>query len=165
MAATKARARLNHRPPNPPTPQSATDEELPISTLNDCKVIALTKIEDERGNLTFIEENNHIGFGIKRVYYLYDVPGGAARGGHAHRGLHQLLVALAGSFDVIIDDGKERQTVHLNRPYTGLYLAPMIWREIDNFSSGSVCLVLASDLYNESDYIRDYESFSEVARP
>lgn len=128
-------------------------------TLARCSMIDLPKIADPRGNLTFIEGRHHVPFDIRRVYYLYDVPGGAERGGHAHRGLHQLLVAMSGSFDVVLDDGRERRRVHLNRSYFGLYVCPMIWRELDNFSSGSVCMVLASDRYDEADYFRDYQAF------
>ena len=128
-------------------------------SIEDCKIIDLPRIQDPRGNLTFIEGSGHIPFEIKRVYYLYDVPGGAERGGHAHKGLHQLIIAMSGSFDVIIDDGKDKMRVHLNRSYNGLYVCPMIWRELDNFSSGSVCMVLASNHYDESDYYRDYPQF------
>lgn len=124
-----------------------------------CKIIDLPKIQDPRGNLTFIESNNHIPFEIQRCYYLYDVPGGSERGGHAHKGLHQLIVAMSGSFDVVLDDGKEKKRVHLSRSYYGLYVCPMIWRELDNFSSGSVCMVLASNKYDEADYYRDYAEF------
>jgi hypothetical protein len=124
-----------------------------------CKLIDLPKIAEARGNLTFVEGGRHIPFEIKRVYYLYDVPGGAARGGHAHKALHQLIVAMSGSFDVILDDGYEKKRFHLNRSYMGLYICPMIWREIDNFSSGSVCMVLASNFYEESDYYRDHVDF------
>ena len=129
-----------------------------------CKIIDLPKISDRRGNLTFIEENRHIPFKIKRVYYLYDVPGGESRGGHAHKYLQQFIIAASGSFDVILDDGFERKRFHLNRSYYGLYVTPMIWRELNNFSSGSVCLVLASELYDENDYIRDYETFKRIVR-
>ena len=124
--------------------------------LSDCNLISLPKIQDPRGNLTFIEGRSHIDFDIQRVYYLYDVPGGSARGGHAHKALHQLIIAMSGSFDVLLDDGHEKETFHLNRSYVGLYVCPMIWRELDNFSSGSVCMVLASNRYDESDYYRDY---------
>lgn len=130
-----------------------------MMSLQDCRIIDLPKIIDTRGNLTFIEEHRHVPFPIQRVYYLYDVPGGAERGGHAHKALHQLIIAMSGSFDVILDDGHARQRFHLNRSYYGLYVCPMIWRELDNFSSGSVCLVLASNLYDEDDYYRDYEQF------
>ena len=124
-----------------------------------CKIVSLPKISDPRGNLTFIEGSNHIPFDIQRVYYLYDVPGGAERGGHAHKGLQQLIIAMSGSFDVVLDDGNKKRRVHLNRSYSGLYVCPMIWRELDNFSSGSVCMVLASNKYDEADYYRDYSEF------
>jgi hypothetical protein len=126
---------------------------------DNCKIVELPKITDPRGNLTFIEGGDHIPFDIQRVYYLYDVPGGAERGGHAHKGLHQLIIAMSGSFDVVLDDGKNKKRVHLARSYYGLYVCPMIWRELDNFSSGSVCMVLASNKYDESDYYRDYSHF------
>lgn len=132
--------------------------------LDDCRLLQLPKIEDRRGNLTFIESGRHVPFRIERVYYLYDVPGGAERGGHAHRNLHQFIVAMSGSFDVKIDDGSRKATYHLNRSYSGLYLCPMIWREIDNFSSASVCMVVASAPYEESDYVRDYDEFIRLAR-
>jgi dTDP-4-dehydrorhamnose 3,5-epimerase-like enzyme len=127
--------------------------------LSDCKIVELPKISDPRGNLTFIEANVHIPFDIKRVYYLYDVPGGAERGGHAHKGLSQLIVAMSGSFDIILDEGGEKKRFHMNRSYQGLYICPMIWRELDNFSSGSVCMVLASNHYDEADYYRDYQEY------
>ena len=127
--------------------------------LTECRIIDLPKINDPRGNLTFIEGGRHVPFEIKRVYYLYDVPGGAERGGHAHRALHQLIIAMSGSFDVILKDGTQQQRFHLNRSYSGLLICPMIWREIDNFSSGSVCMVLASNFYAESDYYRNYDEF------
>jgi hypothetical protein len=129
-----------------------------------CRIIELPKISDPRGNLTFIEGNRHIPFDIKRTYYLYDVPGGAERGGHAHKELHQLIVAMSGSFDVILDDGWAKKRYHLNRSYYGLYVCPMIWRELDNFSSGSVCLVLASNYFDNDDYFRDYELFIKTAK-
>lgn len=128
-------------------------------SLNNCKIIDLPKISDPRGNLTFVEGGQHIPFDIQRVYYLYDVPGGAERGGHAHKALHQLIIAMSGSFDVVLNDGKEKKRIHLNRSYSGLYVCPMIWRELDNFSSGSVCMVLASNLYDELDYYREYEEY------
>jgi hypothetical protein len=106
-----------------------------------------------------VEEGEHIPFGIQRVYYLYDVPGGASRGGHAHKALHQLIVAMSGSFDVVLNDGGDERRFHLNRSYFGLYVCPMIWRELDNFSSGAVCMVLASNRYTEDDYFRDYDEF------
>jgi len=132
--------------------------------LEKCKIIKLPKIYDSRGNLTFIEGKKHIPFEIKRVYYLYDVPSGAIRGGHAHKRLQQLIIAVSGSFDVILDDGYTRKRFHLNRPYYGLYIPTMVWRELDNFSAGAVCLVLASEYYDEDDYIRDYEVFLEEIR-
>ena len=132
--------------------------------LADCKLINLPKISDPRGNLTFIEGGNHIPFDVRRVYYLYDVPAGAYRGAHAHKQLHQLIVSLAGSFDVILDDGTDKKTFHLNRPFSGLLVCPMMWRVLDNFSSGSVCMVLASENYDETDYYRDYEQFAKDAR-
>jgi hypothetical protein len=128
--------------------------------LENCKFIELPIVHDPRGNLTFVEGSRHIPFDIRRVYYLYDVPGGAHRGGHAHRNLHQLIIAMSGSFDVILDDGNRNRRYHLNRSYYGLYVAPMMWREIDNFSSGSVCMVLASDYFDESDYYREYREFA-----
>ena len=133
-------------------------------SLKDCKIIDLPVVHDQRGNLTFIEQNRHIPFLIERVYYLYDVPGGAERGGHAHKALNQLIVAMSGSFDVVLDDGKDKKRIRLNRSYQGLYICPMIWRELDNFSSGSVCMVLASNLYDEDDYYRDYAKFQLAAR-
>jgi uncharacterized RmlC-like cupin family protein len=131
-------------------------------TVSRCRLIELPKVQDNRGNLTFIEENHHIPFEIKRVYYLYDVPGGAARGGHAHKQLQQFIIAASGSFDVLLDDGSNRERHSLNRSYYGLYVPSLVWREIDNFSSGSVCLVLASDHFVESDYIRDYTEFQSL---
>jgi hypothetical protein len=127
--------------------------------LDKCKIIELPRITDVRGNLTFIEGNDHVPFDIKRVYYLYDVPGGEKRGGHAHKALQQFIIAASGSFDVILDDGVNRERYHLNRSYYGLYVPKMIWRELDNFSSGSVCVVLSSEHFEEEDYIRDYNEF------
>jgi hypothetical protein len=134
------------------------------SILGNCQLLDLPKISDPRGNLTFIEGAKHVPFSIRRVYYLYDVPGGAERGGHAHKEMHQLIIAMSGSFDVILDDGSEKKRFHLNRSYYGLYVCPMIWRELDNFSSGSVCLVLASNLYDESDYYRNYDIYLEALK-
>ena len=132
--------------------------------LSKCRIINLPKITDERGNLTFVEGNKHIPFEIKRIYYLYDVPGGESRGGHAHKSLQQFIIAASGSFDVILDDGFKRKRFHLNRSYYGLYVPSMIWRELNNFSSGSVCLVLASEYYNEEDYIREYKKFLQILK-
>jgi len=133
-------------------------------SLSDCRIIDLPKIADIRGNLTFIESGRHIPFDIRRTYYLYDVPGGSSRAAHAHRELHQLMIAMAGSFDVTLDDGHEKKTFHLNRSYYGLYIPSMIWRDLDNFSSGSVCMVLASDFYEEAEYIRDYREFKDLTQ-
>lgn len=133
-------------------------------TLEDCTIIKLPKIYDVRGNLTFIENSKHIPFDIKRIFYLYDVPGGETRAGHAHKKLDQFIIALSGSFDVILDDGLAKKTFILNRPNYGLYIPSMIWRELNNFSSGSVCLVLASEYYNEDNYIRDYDKYLRVVK-
>ena len=128
-------------------------------SISKCKIIELPKIIDPRGNLTFIENSTHIPFDIKRVYYLYDVPGGSNRGAHAHRTLHQFIIAMSGSFDVVLDDDNETKRFHLNRSHYGLYVCPMIWRFLDNFSSGAVCLALASTPVDELDYIRDRDAF------
>jgi dTDP-4-dehydrorhamnose 3,5-epimerase-like enzyme len=133
-------------------------------SIQDCKLIELPKISDPRGNLTFIEGAKHIPFEIKRIYYLYDVPGGAHRAGHAHRTLHQVLVALSGSFDITLNDGFSQTKFHLNRSYQGLYIPAMVWRDIDNFSSGAVCLALASTYYDESEYYREYDSFRRAVQ-
>ena len=125
----------------------------------DAKIIDIPKIEDRRGNLSVVEEFKNVPFHIARAYWLYDVPAGAMRGGHAHKRLKQLLIALSGSFTVTLDDGHEKRKILLNRPYHGLLIETGIWRTIDDFSSGAVCLVLASELYDESDYIYDYEEF------
>ncbi|MEO1139702.1 MAG: FdtA/QdtA family cupin domain-containing protein [Pseudomonadota bacterium] len=132
--------------------------------LIDCKRIELPKIEDARGNLTFIEGQTHIPFDIRRVYYLYDVPGGSDRGAHAHKNLHQFMIAMSGSFDVVLSDGSDEKRFHLNRSYFGLYICPMMWRYLDNFSSGAVCMVLASERYDEGDYIRDHDAFIDAVR-
>jgi hypothetical protein len=134
-------------------------------SISRCRLIDLPKIEDPRGNLTFIEGGHHVPFAIQRVFYLYDVPGGADRGGHAMKQCHQFLVAMSGSFDVIVDDGVEKRRIHLCRSYYGLHIPPMIWREMDNFSSGSVCLVLASERYSEDDYFREYADFIAAVKP
>lgn len=129
------------------------------STVNDCTLIELDKHAHEKGNITVVENGVDVPFDIKRIYYLYDIPGGETRGGHAHYGLKQLIVAVSGSFDVQLDDGNEKRTFTLNRPYQGLLVTPGLWRELENFSSGSVCLVLASLAYDEADYIRSYNDF------
>src|SRR5215212_5550476 len=134
------------------------------SLIERCRLIDLPVITDPRGNLTFIECNRHIPFEFKRVYYLYDVPGGAERAGHGHRKLEQLVIAMSGSFDIVLDDGFQKKRFHLNRSYQGLYVCPMMWRDIDNFSGGSVCMVLASDFYDEDDYFRHYPDFLRAAR-
>jgi dTDP-4-dehydrorhamnose 3,5-epimerase-like enzyme len=128
-------------------------------SVDDCRIIELPKISDRRGNLTFIEGMNHVPFDIQRVFYLYDVPTAESRGAHAHREHHQFLICLSGSFDVELDDGRRRTTVHLNRPWKGLHIPPMIWAAEVNFDASSVCLVLSSDRFLESDYIRDYADF------
>ncbi len=128
----------------------------------DCPIIPLNKIHNRAGNITVVEGENSVPFDIKRVYYLYDIPGGEERGGHAHHGLFQLIVAASGSFEVILNDGHNKKIVRLNRPDYGLLVVPGIWRELFEFSSGSVCLVLASLKYSEDDYIRDYEEFKKL---
>lgn len=130
-----------------------------MPTIDDCRIINLPKISNRKGNITPIEGNHTIPFDIARVYYLYDIPGGSIRGGHAHRELQQLIVAVMGAFDVVLDDGFKKKTVRLDRAYYGLYVPNMIWREIENFSSGGICLVLASLPYDEFDYYRDYDEF------
>ena len=132
------------------------------TTVYDCSVMEMDKHHSDVGNITVIENNKTIPFDVKRVYYLYDIPGGEERGGHAHKELKQLLVAASGSFDVILDDGDVKRTVTLNRPYYGLLIVPGIWRELNNFSSGAICLVLASEKYEESDYLRDYNEFLTI---
>lgn len=133
-------------------------------SISKCRIIDLPRIADARGNLTFIEGQNHIPFDIKRVYYLYDVPGGSDRGEHAHKNLHQFMVCMSGSFDVCLDDGFESKRIQLNRSYFGIYICPMIWRYLDNFSSGAVCMVLASETYDEADYIRDRDEYLRAVR-
>ena len=128
-------------------------------SLKDVKLINLPKFEDNRGNLSFIEENRHIPFEIKRLYCIYDVPGGQMRGGHSYKKLQEFVVALSGSFDVVLDDGKEKKTFQMNRSYIGLYIPEFTWRHLENFSTNSVCMILASELYDESDYVRDYNTF------
>jgi len=128
-------------------------------SVNDCCVIQLPQIKNRAGNITPVHNSIEIPFDIKRVFYLYDVPGGESRGAHAHKKCHQFLVAASGSFEVLLDDGERQDTVQLNRPYEGLHIPPMIWASEINFSSGSICLVLASEVYDENDYIRDYNEF------
>ena len=128
-------------------------------SLENCHLIDLPKISDPRGNLTFIESWHHVPFEIKRVFYIYDVPTASDRGAHAHKELFQFLICLSGSFDVALDDGSDKRTIHLNRPWEGLLIPPMIWAAEVNFDPGSICLVLASDIYDEDDYLRDYEEF------
>ena len=132
------------------------------TTIYDCYVIELPKIHNRAGNITPVDSATNLPFKIARVYYLYDIPGGEKRGGHAHKTLHQLVVAASGSFDILLDDGINRKIVSLNRPYYGLHIVPGIWRELLNFSSGAICLVLASQKYDENDYIRDYAKFLSV---
>lgn len=129
-----------------------------------CRVVELPRVTDSRGNLTFIEAQEQVPFAIRHVDYVYDVPGGASRGGHAHLRLEQFIVALAGSFEVLVDDGWHTERHFLSRSYYGLYVPPMVWREIDEFSTASVCLVVASHTYDEADYIRKYEDFVVAAR-
>ena len=128
-------------------------------SINDCKLIQLPKFSDPRGNLSFVEGSIHIPFDIRRIYYLYDVPGGSDRGSHAHKELQQFFIAMSGSFDIVLDDGNCKKRFNLNRSYYGLYVCSRIWRELENFSSGAVCLVLASAHYSEADYCRDYSQF------
>ena len=129
------------------------------STVFDCRTIDLPKVHNLAGNITSLSNPESIPFNIKRVYYLYDIPGGESRGGHAHKNLYQLITAASGSFEVIIDDGKNKKSILLNHPYKGLLIIPGIWRELENFSSGAICLVLASEYYSEEDYFRNYQEF------
>lgn len=129
------------------------------TTVFDCSLIEFQKNHSDKGNITAINNNTEIPFGIERVYYLYDVPGGEARGGHGHKALQQLIVAASGSFDLTVDDGNTKRTFQLNRPNIGVLMPAGLWREIHNFSSGSICLVLASEEYDENDYIRDYNNY------
>lgn len=134
------------------------------STVYDCSIIEIDKHHHKKGNISVIENGITIPFEVKRAYYLYDVPGGESRGGHAHKDLRQLIIAVSGSFNVTLDDGNVKRTFTLNRPYQGLLIVPGIWRELDDFSSGSVCLVLASHKYDEQDYIRDYQYFKNLKK-
>ena len=135
-----------------------------MSDIDDCKIIEVPKINDRQGNLTFVEGQRHIPFEVRRVFYIYDVPSGAGRGAHAHRTLHQFLVCISGSFDVEVDDGRRRTSFHLNRPWKGLHVPPMLWASEVNFDPGTVCLVLASAPYEEKDYFRDYQTFLTAAK-
>lgn len=137
---------------------------MKTSTIDDCQVIDLRKISDPRGNLTPIEGGMDMPFDIKRVYYLYDVPSGQSRGGHAHKALQQLIVAANGSFTMTLDDGQNKKSITLNRPYQGLHIVPGIWRVLDDFSSGAVLLCLASEHYDEADYIRNYKEFKKYKK-
>ncbi len=130
-----------------------------VTTVFDCSIIQLPQIKNRAGNITPVHGEKEIPFHIKRIFYLYDVPGGESRGAHAHKKCHQFIVAASGSFEVLLDDGKTRRIVQLNRPYMGLHIPPMMWASEINFSSGSICLVIASELYNETDYIRSYDKF------
>ncbi len=135
------------------------------TSVYDCSIVEFNKHHsDRKGNLSVVENNNSVPFNVKRIYYLYDVPGGASRGAHAHKNLYQLIIAASGSFSVTLDDGNVKRTFLLNRPYQGLLVVPGIWRDLYDFSSGAVCLVLASEKYNASDYIRDYHEFLEYER-
>lgn len=129
------------------------------STIHDCKLLDFPKNHQLNGNLTSITNNVEVPFDIKRIYYLYDVPGGNSRGGHAHKDLHQIMIALSGSFTVTLDDGAQKKSFQLYQPYQGLLIPPGLWRDLDTFSSGSICMVLASEMYDEHDYFRDYEAF------
>jgi oxalate decarboxylase/phosphoglucose isomerase-like protein (cupin superfamily) len=137
---------------------------MKYTTVFDCTLLELPKNHSEKGNITAVNNGFEVPFDVRRVYYLYDVPGGEARGGHAHRDLQQLIVAASGSFDLTVDDGKVKRTFQLNRPYQGIYVPKGLWRELNNFSSGSICLVLASILYSEIDYIRDYNEFLDFKK-
>lgn len=131
-------------------------------TVDDCTLLSLPKFTDERGSLSFLESNRHVPFPIERIYYLYDIPQGALRGAHAHKELHQFMIAISGSFDVVIDDGMAKKTISLSQPHEALYICPMIWRDLDRFSPGAVCMVVASHRFDEADYYRDYEEFRKA---
>ena len=135
-----------------------------MNTIDSCKIISLPKIHDPRGNLSFVEEENHFPFEIKRAYWIYDVPGGEVRGGHAFKEQHEMIIALSGSFDVVIDDGERRKVISLNRSYYALYVPSGIWREMENFSTNSLAMVLSSTQFAEDDYVRDYEFYKTKFR-
>jgi len=137
---------------------------MKFNTVFDCSLLELDKHQHETGNISIVENGNEVPFDINRVYYLYDIPGGEDRGAHAHKDLRQLVIAASGSFDIILDDGKVKRSVTLNRPYIGLLIVPGIWRELINFSSGAICMVLASHKYDEADYIRDYDEFKNLKK-
>ncbi len=137
---------------------------MKYSTVNDCKIIQLSKIHHRAGNITIVENNIDIPFGIKRIYYLYDIPSNETRGGHAHKELYQLVIGASGSFNVNLYDGVDEKTIFLNRPDFGLFIVPGIWRDLSDFSSGSVCLVFASEIYSENDYIRNYDEFLNLKK-
>jgi dTDP-4-dehydrorhamnose 3,5-epimerase-like enzyme len=139
-------------------------EKSTMASVTECQILEFPRIHDPRGTLTPVESDRQIPFDIKRVYYLYDIPGGASRAGHSHKQLQQVLIAISGSFDVHVDDGSERRVFHLNRPHQGLYVPRMIWREIDNFSSNAVCVALASMFYDEADYYRKYDDFLRAVK-
>lgn len=141
-----------------------TENPYSTSSIDNCRIIELERHRHANGNLTVVEDFNPIPFKIKRTYYTYDIPGGEERGGHSHRLLYQLVIAISGSFDVVIDDGKKQRTVTLNRPYQGLLITPGIWRVLNNFTSGAVCMVLASEHYDEEDYTREYSDFLELTK-
>lgn len=135
----------------------------PSMSTENCRIITLPRVDDARGSLSFIEGDRHVPFPIQRIYYLYEIPGGAERGAHAHKALHQLIIAISGSFEVVLDDGKTQRTFLLDSPDKGLYVCPMMWRELGNFSEGAVCMVLASARYDENDYFRTYDTFLKAA--
>src|ERR1022692_527713 len=132
------------------------------TTVEDCRLLNLPKVVDARGNLTYIEGGNHLPFRIRRVYWIYDVPGGEVRGGHAYRELDELVICLSGSFDFVVDDGSRRKVVTLNRAFQGLYVPHLIWRRAENFSTNSACFILASRPYDPADYLRDYETYRSL---
>ena len=134
------------------------------SSIYNCNVLTLPKVHNRAGNITALNNSKDLPFDVHRVYYLYDIPGGVLRGGHAHKELQQLIVAVSGSFDISIDDGLNKKTISLNQPYYGLHIIPGIWRELSNFSSGAICLVLASHIYDANDYIRDYSQFISLKK-